>query len=363
MDMYKLENYSELSSTQGIYFITNIINNKYYLGRAVNIKDRYSWKDIEYSHHNYLLRNSILKYGRENFIVSVVEYPNITLEELINIEQGLLDIHYGNGLCVNLSPFANGGTEAGENHPTHGKKWYNNGIKNKLFSLDEEIPEGFVLGVKEETRKKHSEAKKGENNPCYGKRWYNNGIKEICLSLEEKIPEGFIKGGLPASDEEKRKNSIANTGKSRSIESRKKQSKAQIGKKHSEETKKKLSEIKKGEKNPNYGKRWYNNGIKSLYLSPEEKIPEGYFIGRLQFSEKTRKKQSMAKQGKKLSEEHKQKISNKGKNINCGNKVRVIGNICCYFSIVDACIELNIPKSKFLKLFQKDCNTGFYIEK
>jgi group I intron endonuclease len=125
--MYELKNYSELPSIQGIYFITNAINQKYYLGRAVNIKERYSWNDIEYSHHNYHLRNSIIKYGRENFTISVIEYSNITLEELIKIEQKLLDKHYGNGLCINLSKSASNYSALGENHPNYGKKIYNNG--------------------------------------------------------------------------------------------------------------------------------------------------------------------------------------------------------------------------------------------
>ena len=219
--MYKLDNYSELPSTQGIYFITNIINQKYYLGRAVNIKGRYSWGDIEYSHHNYLLKDSILKYGRENFIVSITEYPNISLEELINIEQGLLNIHYGNGLCINLSPFASGGSEAGENHPNYGKMWYNNGVKQELFSPEEEIPEGFVLGVKEETRRKQSEAKKGENNPFFGQ----------IHTEETKQKMSKAKKDIPKSEEHKRKMSKAKNGENNPM----------FGQKHSEETKRKNS--------------------------------------------------------------------------------------------------------------------------
>ena len=246
--VYKLESYSELPSVQGIYFITNIINNKYYLGRAVNIKWRYSWKDIEYSHHNYLLRNSILKYGRENFKISIVEYPNVSLEELINIEQGLLDIHYGNGLCINLSPFATNYSASGENHPNFGKTMYNNGIEHRYFSPEEEIPEGYFLGRKEETKQKNS----GENHPCYGKIRINNGIKEIYISPDEEIPEGYFLG-------------------------------------IKEETKRKQSEAKKGENNPLRGKKCYNNGIENKFFSPDEEIPEGFILG---LKEETRQKKS-----------------------------------------------------------------------
>ena len=210
--MYKLNNYSELPSTQGIYFITNIINQKYYLGRAVNIKERYSWEDIEYSHHNPILKNSIIKYGRENFIVSVVEYPNISLEELINIEQGLLDIHYGLPLCYNKSKSASGGKVC-EINPNYGKNWYNNGIKERYVSPDEDIPQGYILGRKEkstENRLKQSIAIKGRIR-------INNGIDEKSIFPEEEIPEGYVKGRLPTSDETRIKQSIAHTGDKNSM--------------------------------------------------------------------------------------------------------------------------------------------------
>jgi len=45
----------------------------------------------------------------------------------------------------------------------------------------------------EETRKKMSEALKGENHPSYGKHWFNNGIDEIKV---KECPEGFTKGRL-----------------------------------------------------------------------------------------------------------------------------------------------------------------------
>ena len=335
--MYKLENYSELPSIQGIYFITNIINQKYYLGRAVNIKGRYSWKDIEYSHHNPILKNSIIKYGRENFIVSVVEYPNVSLEELINIEQGLLDIHYGNGLCINLSPFANGGCGlSGENHPNYGKIKINNGIDEKYICPEEKIPEGYIAGS----------FISGKNHHCHGKIKINNGMEEKFVSSNMEILEGYIKGRLPGISE-------------------------------------KLSEAKKGEKNPNYGKIYYNNGIKERLFAPDEKIPGGYILGRKPISEETRKKKSEAmvgkNKGKKRSEEQKLKLSKamlgkthseetkrkqseakKGKKPS--NCTKVITSLCCYFSVTDARKELGISNTKFYKLFEKDYLTGFYVE-
>lgn len=70
-----------------------------------------------------------------------------------------------------------------------------------------------------------------------------------------------------------------------------------------EEAKKKTSERMKGdnnpmrkfpEKNPGWGtsfvkgKKWYNNGVENLYLSPDETVPEGYVLG-MKYSPKKRK--------------------------------------------------------------------------
>jgi hypothetical protein len=263
---------------------------------------------LEYSHHNYHLRNSIIKYGRENFIIKVEEYPNITLEELIEIEQGLLDTHYGNGLCYNLSKFATGGCLPGENSPCYGKKCYNNGLENRFFSPEEEILEGYILGVKEETRKKCSEAKKGENNPNYGRKWYNNGIENRNFSPDEEIPKGYVLG-------------------------------------FKEETKKKLSKVRTG-------KIVINNGVKEKRIFPDQEIPVGYFLGRKPMSKEQGQKISIANTGRKHSEETILKMT-----------IRVITSLCCYYSMKDALKELGISSYKFYKLFEKDSLTGFYIEK
>jgi hypothetical protein len=207
----------------------------------------------------------------------------------------------------------------GENNPNFGKKWYNNGIEEILFSLEEEIPEGFITGRLEEIKRKLSEAnigeknpnfgKTGENNSIFGKSVYNNGIETKRFSLVEEIPEGYIMG-------------------------------------EREETRKKKSEAVKGKNNPLYGKKCYNNGIEQKYISPDEEIPEGYTLGGLPSSEETKRKTMEA-----------------NKSINFNRKIRVITHTCCYFSVKDAYKELGISKRKFYKLFEKDSQTGFYMEK
>lgn len=74
----------------GIYKITNKINNKIYIGQSINIEKRiheHFWKaacekDISF---NSILHTAIRKYGKENFIVEVLE--ECSVEQLDNREK------------------------------------------------------------------------------------------------------------------------------------------------------------------------------------------------------------------------------------------------------------------------------------
>jgi len=236
----------------------------------------------------------------------------------------------------------------GENNPVYGKTRHNNGIEEIMLSVDEEIPEGFVLGrlpFSEETRRKMRGKKyynngikeiklsddkevpegfvpgglpttektklkmRGINHPCYGKKHYNNGIKGITISHDEEVPEGFVPGilsnRLPMSDENKSKLSDINRGK-KHYNNGIKCIRLSVGEEipegfvpgrlpTSEESKLKMS----GANHPCYGKKHYNNGINNRMLSDDEEVPEGFVPGRLSFSEETRRKMSDNMRGKK----------------------------------------------------------------
>lgn len=77
----------------GIYKIRNIINNKIYIGSAIDIKKRWrdhKWYLKENKHHNQHLQASYNKYGLENFefiIELKCELNNLLLEEKRLIEK------------------------------------------------------------------------------------------------------------------------------------------------------------------------------------------------------------------------------------------------------------------------------------
>lgn len=93
----------------GIYIIRNKINNKIYIGSAVNFNDR--WKrhlrDLKKgTHHSIHLQRSWIKYGISNFIFEIVEKSEPS--KLIQREQFHLDFHksYDIKNGYNMSPTA-----------------------------------------------------------------------------------------------------------------------------------------------------------------------------------------------------------------------------------------------------------------
>lgn len=198
--------------TCGIYMIQNKVNNKIYIGQAVDIEDR--WRDhrrdlTNRRKENRHFINAWKRYGEENFEFTILlecEESDLNMyEEYYIFELMTYDHRVGYNKTY-------GG---GSGRPTEeAKRKMSESSKGKYHS--------------EETKRKLSEANKGEKNSFYGK--YH-------------------------SEETKRKISESNKGRQRSEEIKRKISESKKGKQFSEEHKRKLSEANKGEKNPNYGKQ------------------------------------------------------------------------------------------------------------
>lgn len=140
-----------------IYKITNLINNKVYIGQTtLSFKLRYDSTDWWTKTHNEHLKNSVLKYGVENFNVDEEFDVAYSKEELDNKE-----IYY-----IRLY---------NSNNRLYGYNKKDGGANGKHSKESIEKMRRVHTGVKlsKETREKMSRIRKGKNigkdNPMYGK--------------------------------------------------------------------------------------------------------------------------------------------------------------------------------------------------
>ena len=198
-----------------IYQITNIVNNKIYIGA-------HQTSDIDdgYMGSSKILDAAMVKYGRENFIKKILheaddnEHMYLIEKEIVNENfvkrSDTYNIRTGgkggwNHICgdpeAHKAALAKAGSsEVQEKRVAKHKKWFANlsdddATKQKILA-----PLANNLGWKNQTKeqrdranKTHSESIKGKNNPQFGKKWYINPITEkrrVCHPGTE--PAGFV---------------------------------------------------------------------------------------------------------------------------------------------------------------------------
>lgn len=70
----------KISNISCIYKIVNIINNKYYIGSSIKVRDRWT-KHLSNlrnnNHHSPYLQNSFNKHGEDNFKIEIIELVDI----------------------------------------------------------------------------------------------------------------------------------------------------------------------------------------------------------------------------------------------------------------------------------------------
>jgi group I intron endonuclease len=222
----------------GIYKIENIINNKKYIGSAVNIDIRFKRhiNDLKNNKHNNIyLQREFNKYGLENFNFECIEICD--KKNLKEIEQKYLDDIFAIKEC-NLYYYNIGKKSTG------GDNISNNPNRNIIIN---KITKGLYERYEKESDEDKLSRKnklKGENNPNYGNKW--NDDQRDKMSKQRKGISSKIKG--------------------KTFEEIHGEEKAKI-------LKSKLSEKAKnqiGENNPNYGnkcseylKEYYSNLFKN----------------------------------------------------------------------------------------------------
>ena len=167
----------------GIYKITNLINNKVYVGSTINFRRRLN---DHFKTKTSLISKAIKKYGCENFICEVLEELKVSnLEEynmLLKKEQKYLDIYGAQDYINNINK-------------NFTLKTYNicPSAFNKLKEKDGlYIPSSFGRKCTEETKKLIGKKAKGrlsdpQKNPNYG-------VKQT-KEKTEKVIKAFKKSG------------------------------------------------------------------------------------------------------------------------------------------------------------------------
>jgi group I intron endonuclease len=182
-----------MSTSSGIYKITNIINNKFYIGSAVNIRKRQNehFNNLKTNkHENKKLQNSYNKYKKENFKFEVLVY--CPKEYCLKLEQWFLD---NMKPILNISP--NASSQLGYKHTEETKLKISKKHKGKKNS-EETIAKMKAYKKTEEHKKKISDSNKGKKMPIeYIKTKLYRKVYQYTLDMKfvkefESIQEAAI---------------------------------------------------------------------------------------------------------------------------------------------------------------------------
>ena len=243
-----------------VYLTTNIVNGKIYVGQ-------YTFKADKRLNANYLgsgtvIEQAIKKYGRENFKRRILKlcytvnqlngyetYYTLKYNPMLDPKIGYNQIIGPNRVCGNKNPAS-----------------YPN-VKKKMIEVNRKTTSN------PEYRKRQSEIMKEyykTHKPTFLGRKHSE--ESIRLMRQKALGRPSPNKGRPASEEQKRKQSISMKGKFS------KENNPNFGRKHSEETRRKMSEIKKVQYK---GRKWINNGKQEKFVNIDNELPQGYLLGRL----------------------------------------------------------------------------------
>ena len=235
-----------------IYKITNILNNKIYIGKTKNSIERrfnqHKKSSLTYDSSNSIsyLHSAMYKYGVDNFIIEEIDTAD-SLTELNQKEKYWINEFNSidKSIGYNLAKGGDGGdifnqldkeaqNKKREKHSidTSNRIWVTNGIDTKYIKKDDVIPEGYYRGRtfntsnigKYERTEEHRQAMKGRNPSMLG--------KHLSEETKQKLRE------------------------------------ANLGKKYSAEVNKKKGRPKYGKNKPMYGRHymWLTNNIEEIKL-------------------------------------------------------------------------------------------------
>lgn len=121
-----------MTKISGIYQIRNTIDNKRYIGSAVDFKTRWQRhkRDLRRGkHHSILLQRAWDKYSEEKFAFEILENTKNSVKQLIKSEQRYFDIHHPEynickiaGQCSEKTKLKIGKANTGHKHTSKAKE-------------------------------------------------------------------------------------------------------------------------------------------------------------------------------------------------------------------------------------------------
>lgn len=187
-----------------VYKLTNVVNNKNYIGQTSNVKRRMA----EHRRKNdNVIDKAIDKYGWNNFTVEVLK------ENLSKVEADFWEIYlinevynsykgkgYNCSIGGDVNPMLNKHHDKetrekiskkvrGKNSPWYGKKLTKEHKQKIRKENSGKNHHCYGKSLPESTRKKMSKAKIGKNNPMYGKERTEEAKNNISLAYKENIEE------------------------------------------------------------------------------------------------------------------------------------------------------------------------------
>lgn len=252
-----------------IYCITNLINNKTYIGqhKTENLNDSYMGSGL-------MITKSIKKYGKNNFSKEILAVTG-TKQSADILEKCFIALYRQIGKAeYNLATGGTGGQD-GRKHTEQ--------EKNKIATASSEHwnREGYREKVskaisKSLTGKKRKNAvwNKGKST---GLKWFTNGVENKLCAI---CPDGFFPGRTVTEIEKQRLKTVnigrthivsEETKKKISNTQKKNPNRAMLGRKQSIEAKQKISQQHKGKKLSNETK----NKIKTFMMGKKMSIVDG----------------------------------------------------------------------------------------
>lgn len=209
-----------------IYKITNLINNKFYIGKTIKpIQNRFLEHIKSSVKSKTILHKSIAKYGKDNFIIELIDSDIHSLDELNEKEKfyiSKLNPEYNmtlggdGGMCFNkLSEKSKNNirnTFINRNKSLKGKTLEEIYGKEKSILIKEKISKsskGKKMNLSIEERKRRSDQLK-YNNPVKNGHSIESKIK-ISQTLKERNANVGVKNGMNTKPESRNKISEKNS--------------------------------------------------------------------------------------------------------------------------------------------------------